>query len=57
MPMPKPKDPQDESSEGKPLTVGGKPVKKLVKLVKPYKADMPDIANRMAELAAKAAGS
>lgn len=53
MPMPPPKDPQDDASEGIPLTVGGKAAKKLVKLAKPHKTDMPDIANRMAELAAK----
>jgi hypothetical protein len=52
--MPKPKDPQDETSEGAALTVGGQPVKKLVTVAKPYKGDIPDLANRMAELAAKA---
>lgn len=47
MPMPKPKKPED-------LTIQGKAAKKLVKVVKPFKADLPHLEREMAELAEKA---
>jgi hypothetical protein len=50
MPMPKPKKPED-------LSINGKKAKKLVKVEKSYKksskAYIPDIYNKMVELAEK----
>lgn len=47
MPMPKPKKPED-------LTIQGKAAKKLVKVVKPFKADLPHLEREMTEMAEKA---
>ena len=54
MPMPKPSDPANKKSGGKPLTVKGKPVTKLVHQVKPWKKAIPDIALRLTEMADRA---
>lgn len=51
MPMPKPET--DEDGNITNLTVNGRPPKKLVKVVKVYEQDHPDVLNRLVELAAK----
>jgi len=54
MPMPKPTKVGDLNigADGGNNQVGMTPKTLDIKVVKPYKADIPDIANRMVELAA-----
>jgi len=46
MPMPKPKNVND-------LSINGKKPKRMIKIVKPYKKDIPDLYNQIEYLSKK----
>ena len=54
MPIPKIEDPKSLRISGVPDGLAGETARKLVAVVKPYKKDMPDIMDRLVELAEKA---
>ena len=51
MPIPKLEDPKNLRIGTTQDGSAGEPAKKLVTVVKPYKKDMPDILDRLVELA------